>query len=307
MTIPSRRHFLGTAAAAALAGCCTMTAPRKTGAIDAHVHVWTRDTDRYPLKPGAKKADVMKPPSFTPDELMAHARPQGVDRVVLIQMSFYGHDNTYMLDTIAAAPKTYVGVALVDETAADLPAHLKALRARGVRGIRITPGRQSAGPWLESKTMARLWQEATDAGLAICPLINAIALPALHQMCKRFPRTTVVIDHFARIGVYGKVMDSDVDDLCRLEKFPGVHVKTSAFYALGKKQLPYDDLAPMILRLVEIYGPERLMWASDCPFQVNAPHTYAASIDVIRSRVQLLKPADRDWLLRGTAEKVFFA
>ena len=84
-------------------------------------------------------------------------------------------------------------------------------------------------------------------------------------------------------------------------------MKTSAYYALGKKQLPYDDLAPMILRLVEIYGPERLMWASDCPFQVNAPHTYAASIDVIRSRVQLLKPADRDWLLRGTAEKVFFA
>ena len=78
MTTSSRRHFLGTAAAAALAGCCTMTAQRKTGAIDAHVHVWTRDTDRYPLKPGAKKADVMKPPSFTPAELMAPARPQGV-------------------------------------------------------------------------------------------------------------------------------------------------------------------------------------------------------------------------------------
>ena len=129
-----------------------MTAPRKTGAIDAHVHVWTRDTDRYPLKPGAKKADVMKPPSFTPDELMAHASPQGVDRVVLIQMSFYGHDNTYMLDTIAAAPKTYVGVALVDETAADLPAHLKALRARGVRGASCVA---SAAAAAHARTHAR--------------------------------------------------------------------------------------------------------------------------------------------------------
>lgn len=306
MIATNRRQFLG-ATVATLAGCRTLTGPRKPGAIDAHVHVWTPDTDRYPLKEGADKAAVMKPPSFTPSELMAHARPQGVDRVVLIQMSFYGNDNRYMIDTIATAPDTYVGVALVDENAADLSTQLKALRGRGVRGIRITPGKRSVEPWMESKPMVRLWKEATNAGLAICPLINAIGLPVLHKMCKRFTNTTVVIDHFARIGVYGKMSDSDVANLCLLAEFERVHVKTSAFYALGKKQPPYDDLAPMILRLVEMYGPERLMWASDCPFQVNEPHTYKASIDVIRSRVQLLKPADRDWILRGTAERVFFS
>jgi len=59
--------------------------------IDAHVHVWTPDTARYPLAGGYKKED-MKPASFTPEELFKHCKPAGVDRINLIQMSFYGFD-----------------------------------------------------------------------------------------------------------------------------------------------------------------------------------------------------------------------
>ena len=74
------------------------------GYIDAHVHVWTPDVKKYPLAPGYKPAD-MKPPSFTPEELFSHARPCGVSRIVLIQMSFYKYDNSYMLE----AMKPYFG------------------------------------------------------------------------------------------------------------------------------------------------------------------------------------------------------
>ena len=59
--------------------------------IDAHVHVWTPDTGHYPLAEGFKKTD-MKPASFTPEELFKHTKPAGVDRINLIQMSYYGFD-----------------------------------------------------------------------------------------------------------------------------------------------------------------------------------------------------------------------
>jgi predicted TIM-barrel fold metal-dependent hydrolase len=62
------------------------------GYIDAHVHVWTPDTAHYPLAKGFDKTD-MKPASFTPEELFKHTKPAGVDRVNLIQMSYYGFDN----------------------------------------------------------------------------------------------------------------------------------------------------------------------------------------------------------------------
>src|SRR4051794_14560857 len=87
----NRRRFLaGTGAALGaqwLPGCASLEGSTH-GSIDAHVHVWTPDTAKYPLAEGFSSKD-MKPSSFTPEELFAHCKPRGVDRVVLIQMSFY--------------------------------------------------------------------------------------------------------------------------------------------------------------------------------------------------------------------------
>ena len=113
----------------------------KTGWIDAHVHVWTPDVKRYPLLAG-RRTDEMKPASFTPEQLFEHARPCGVSRVVLIQMSFYGFDNSYMLDTIERYPGVFAGVAVIDEQASEPAAEMRRLAKRGVRGFRIHPGQR---------------------------------------------------------------------------------------------------------------------------------------------------------------------
>jgi predicted TIM-barrel fold metal-dependent hydrolase len=126
-------------------------------------------------------------------------------------------------------------------------------------------------------------------------------------MCTRFGDTPVVIDHFARIGVNGEIRDADVAALCSLAKHKHTTVKLSAFYALGKKASPYLDLVPMIRRVLDAFGVDRSMWASDSPYQIGGGHTYAASIELVRDRLDDLSEGDRQWLLRKTAEKVFFA
>ena len=63
----------------------------------------------------------------------------------------------------------------------------------------------------------------------------------------------------------------------------------------------------MVRRLRDTFGAPRLMWASDCPFQVQEGHTYEASIALIRDRLDFLTAEDKRWMLRKTAEKVFFA
>ena len=74
----------------------------------------------------------------------------------------------------------------------------------------------------------------------------------------------------------------------------------------GRKQPPYTDLLPTIKRLIDAYGARRLMWASDSPFQVEAPHTYEASVALIRDRLTGISAEDRQWLLKKTAESVFY-
>ncbi len=304
----SRRGFLratSLTAAGLVAGFPEASFAKEGDAIDAHVHVWTPDVKRYPLHRNYTVAD-MNPPSFTPEQLFTHTKPNGVQRIVLIQMSYYQFDNCYMLDVIKRFPGVFSGVAIVDEDADDVGDHMVDLASRGVRGFRIYPGKETLEDWLGSPGMAEMWRVGAEKGLAMCPLINPEALPAIGKMCERFPETRVVIDHFARIGMDGILHEEQLADLCHLAKFPNTYVKTSAFYALGKKSPPYTDLGPMIRRLRDTFGAERLMWASDCPFQVGPGHNYADSIALIRDGLDFLSPEDRDWILRGTAEKVFF-
>jgi predicted TIM-barrel fold metal-dependent hydrolase len=274
-------------------------------AIDAHSHVWTADTARYPLAPGWRRLN-MAPASFTPDELLKHARPAGVDRVVLIQMSFYGHDNSYMLDMIRTQPGMFAGVAVIDQDGRRPDLEMQKLKPLGVRGFRIFAKNQPVENWLASESMHRMWATGAHERLAMCCLIDPAELPALDRMCQNFPETPVVIDHLCRIGAAGPITAADVKSLCDMARHPQVYVKVSAFYALGRKQPPYRDLVPLIRQVHEAYGARRLMWASDCPFQVQGEHTYQASIDLVRSGLDFLSADDREWLLQKTAEAVFF-
>lgn len=274
--------------------------------IDAHSHIWTPDVAHYPLAPGFRVED-MKPPSFTAEQLLAHCRPAGVGRVNLIQMSFYGFDNAYMLDMIKLYPDRFVGTAIVDPLGPDPAGPMRALLAKGVRAFRIAPNYSKLPParWLEPPGYAAMFAAAAASGQALSCLINPDAFPEVDRMCRTFPETTVIVDHLGRIGVNGAIDPADLEALCALAKHPNVLVKVGAFYALGRKTPPYLDLAPLIRAVVRAFGPSRCMWESDCPFQVDKDR-YLDSLSLVRDKLDFLTRDDRDWLLRKTAEKTLF-
>jgi predicted TIM-barrel fold metal-dependent hydrolase len=300
-----RRSFL--ASAAALTGCTMLPSFSKGNWIDAHVHVWTPDVEKYPLARGYAVSD-MRPPSFTPEQLFAHCKPEGVNRIVLIQMSYYQTDNRYMLDMIRTHPGVFSGVAIVDHHADGLAETMRSLVRQGVRGFRISAGKEkNLSDWLGSPGMATLWKTAAGLKVSVCPLINPDTLPLIDKMCEWYPDTSVVIDHFARLGMAGPPKPDEVQSLLHLARHAKTHVKASAFYALGAKKAPYLDMGPLIRQVRDAFGPQRVMWASDCPFQVDHGHNYHNSIALIRDRLDFLSEQDKAWMLRGTAEKVFFS
>jgi predicted TIM-barrel fold metal-dependent hydrolase len=136
-------------------------------------------------------------------------------------------------------------------------------------------------------------------------LIGPDDLPELNRMCTHYPDTPVIIDHLCRIGITGQIDQSQVDALCRMSRHKRIMVKVGAFYALGLKKPPYDDLIPMIRQVVEAFGPQRCMWETDCPFQV-VHGTYEASPALIRDRCDFLSRSDKEQILCKTAEAFFF-
>ncbi len=309
--LPNRREAL--AAGATVAALSAVVSPalaqeRDLPWIDAHSHIWTPDTDRFPLVAGQTKKDL-EPPSFTDDELMAVARPEGAGRVVLIQHSIYHlFDNSYLIDAVKRHPKRFRIVGMVDDHQPGAGAAMKKLLPLCVTGFRITPfiRQQELDKWLDTPGMQEMWKTGAETRQAMCCLINASDLPRVDKMCAAFPETPVVIDHFARIGVDGQMRDSEIQDLIRLSRHKHTAVKISAYYALGNKKPPHEELIPMIQKLFDAFGPHRLMWASDSPYQLQGVNNYQASISLVRERLKFLSNDDRQWLLRKTAEKFFF-
>ncbi|MCZ2343010.1 MAG: amidohydrolase family protein [Bacteroidales bacterium] len=316
--LPTRRAALA-AGAVTLGAAMTQITPIPTAPahaaeaslpwIDAHSHIWPAETDRYPLAPGLTKKDLA-PASFTDEELMKLARPEGVGRVVLIQHSIYHlWDNSYLTDAVKRHPKLFRIQGMVDDHAPQPGAAMRKLLPQGVTGFRITPfvrKPEEQPKWLETPGMVEMWQTGAKTRQAMCLLINPSDLPATDAMCARHPDTPVVIDHFARIGAEGVIRDADVQALCKLARHKHTFVKLSAFYALGQKKPPHEELIPMIRRLLEAFGPKRLMWASDSPYQIMGVNTYKDSIALIRDRLDGISAEDRAWLLAKTAESVYF-
>jgi predicted TIM-barrel fold metal-dependent hydrolase len=243
-------------------------------------------------------------PQFLAADVAPDARRNGVSRIVLVQMSYYGFDNSYMLDAMRAAPQTFRGIAVIDPGSTDLETKMRQLAASGVRGFRINTVEHKN--WADDTGIHKMFHEAGKKDLAIWPLLNPHSLAQFDRLCGRFPDTPVIIDHIARIGMSGQPLDSDVKALCAIARHPQTRVKLSAFYALGNKRAPHLDLAPLIQRVHEAFGANRLMWGSDCPFQTQT-ETYLDSLSLIRDRLDFHSAQDKDWILRRTAEEFFFA
>jgi len=320
MTTPdtSRRNFLKASASTATAiGLTSSLVPDLTLAedctatneypwIDAHSHIWTRDLENYPLANG-KTLEDLDPPSFTTEELLEVAHKNDVGKVVLIAHNqFYRWDNSYMIDAAKQHPQALRIVGMVDNMAPHPDLAMKKLLSQNVTGFRITPGVYGRDKWLDNPGMHAMWKMAAQTRQNMCCLINPEDLPTIDKWCRKYADTPVVIDHFARIGIDGTMRKSDIDNLCKLARHRHVTVKISAYYALGKKQPPHTELIPMIERLIAAFGVERLMWASDSPYQLIGENTYSDSINLIGERMESLSTGDREWLLRKTAERVFF-
>ena len=311
----TRRNLIKAGAVSLVAptvGCAGTRPAKQTadGIIDAHAHVWSDNLAKYPLGPWATPA-AMKPATFTDDELLKIVKPHGVDRVVLIQHApLHGYDNSYILDCANARPDAFSVVAMINERTPNLKERLRALRDQGARGIRIGPTKHAdrtlnVDPpnWLQAPGQQLLWQHAAALNIAVCPLLGPDYLPTLDPMCEQFPDTTVVIDHFGHIDM---AKPETVASLTGLARHRNVYVKVSAFYKFGDQKAPYEDVEPMVMKMIDAFGPDRLMWASDLPYQLNNGNNYEDAIGLLKHGLSTLSATERQAILRDTASKLFF-
>jgi L-fuconolactonase len=77
------------------------------------------------------------------------------------------------------------------------------------------------------------------------------------ELAEQFPDMTVILDHLGRAG---EGTPADFANVLKLAKFPRVIMKYSGVNYSSKQKYPYADVKPIVRRIYDAFGPNRLVW-----------------------------------------------
>lgn len=264
-------------------------------AIDSHAHVFSRGLDlaserRYAPTYDAPLGDYL-------GQLQAHGFSHGV----LVQPSFLGTDNRYLLSALQSVPGQLRGVVMLDR---DVEREALDDMARlGVRGVRLNLMGQAL-PDLTDPEWRPLFERIGEQGWHLELHRQVADIPTLVRALEPYG-LDIVIDHFGRPDARLGLGQSGFAELLTLGGKGRVWVKVSGVYRLAGTPEQNLAFAHQALGALEAhYGAERLMWGSDWP---HTQHEVTVSFGSVVEQFEALGcSADlRRALLVETARDLF--
>jgi L-fucono-1,5-lactonase len=275
--------------------------------VDAHHHLWDPARRAYDWMTGPFAALARR---YDADDLGAVAEPLGVTATVAVQAAA-SEEETAELLAIAAEPGSLVAavVGWVDLTAPDAGERIARLRAgpggERLAGIRHLVQDEPDPEWLDRADARRGLAAVAAAGLAYDLLLRPVHLPAAHRLAADLPELRLVVDHGAKPEIAAGAWEPWSSELAALAAFEGLHCKLSGLVT----EAPWDawrtaGIERYAARLLEAFGPGRLMFGSDWPVCTLAA-SYAEVLELARSAVGSLSGAERDAVLRANARRFY--
>jgi predicted TIM-barrel fold metal-dependent hydrolase len=226
------------------------------GACDCHVHVF--DPSHFPYA----SERVYTPPQASVADLRDLQAALHFDRVVIVQPSVYGTDNSCTLDAVRQLGARARGVAVIDQSTS--AAALDAMASAGVRGVRLnfeTAG--ETNPDAIRRGLAAVADQVRSRGWHVQLNTSLPVIAALHGdfAALAFP---LVLDHFARAKAALGPSQPGFDALLDLVKSGRAYVKISAAYRTSQKAPDFPDTLALAQALVAA-NPDRVVWGSNWP------------------------------------------
>ncbi|SDT51055.1 amidohydrolase family protein [Bradyrhizobium canariense] len=223
------------------------------GSTDCHFHI-NGPYDRYPLSPGRSYS----PPEATVPDYQAMARTIGIDRMVIVQPSTFGTDNSCTLDAVELLGRANSRAVVVIDDSVD-ERTLAQMHERGARGVRFNAVSGNGTPLAQLETLAA---KVAPLRWHIQFYTHGDQIADLAPMIRKLP-VTVVLDHMAGVQSDRGVNSPEFQAAVGLMQSGQAYVKISG-YRSSVKGYPYDDVTPMARGYIEA-APDRCVWGTDWP------------------------------------------
>lgn len=255
--------------------------------LDAQIHTcmtdhptrpWDRDFRREKMQTGGAQLLVHAGQVAGPETILIAMAEVGVDGALLVPVGQYGLNNDFELDAACRFPRSFGVVGLVDHREGGLLDRLREEMRRGLVGVRLLAMRYAEG--YERREFDNILRVCSELRLPVTLMVVHSVLPHLRRLITENPDVTFVADHLG-VGMAPPLLGSaysgepweNLDAVCELASHPNLCVKLSGAPALSREDFPFKDIHDPVLKLIEAYGPDRMMWGSDYT-RTNALYSY---------------------------------
>jgi L-fuconolactonase len=274
--------------------------------VDAHHHFWDPAAADYPWLTD-ELAAIRR--AFGPADLEPVLRANGVDATVLVQTRSSLEETVEFLAVADAAPfvRGVVGwVDLTDPGIADTIADLRELSGGAhLAGIRHQAHDEPDPDWLVRDDVVRGIAAVGRDGLVYDLLVRSRELPAALALARRLPDVRFVIDHIAKPPIFSGELEPWASHIAPFRELANVACKVSGMVteADWSTWTPVD-LQPYVDHVLEVFGPNRLLFGSDWPVCLLAA-PYDQVLHATRATLASLGDNDLAKVLGGTAARVY--
>ncbi|MBV9544474.1 MAG: amidohydrolase family protein [Chloroflexi bacterium] len=239
-----------------------------TSVVDSHVHLWDPRRFRMAWLDGNELLD--KP--YGPAEYAEHTRNVAVEAFVYLEVDVapnYGllearwaveraKQDARLRGIVAHAPVDY---------GEQVRAYLDELVTCGplIKGVRRLIQSEPDPRFAAQPRFVKGVQILADYGLSFDACLRHTQLPAVIELARQCPRTSIIVDHLAKPAIGDKVLDPWRSHMRELAGFPNVVCKVSGAITEARPDWTVDDLRPYIEHVIEVFGPERVLFGGDWP------------------------------------------
>jgi len=274
--------------------------------IDSHLHAIASDTVKYPKNPiGGHQSEWSQKRPVDAEGVIKALDGAGIAKAVVVQAStVYGHDNSYVVDTVRAYPERLVGVYSIDALTPDAVTQIDHWEAQGLHGFRLfTTGTTMPGQsdWLGHNDSYPAWAHAEKKRIPVCLQMTMQGLSTLRTLLEHFPKARVLLDHCARPELDDGAPYKAAQALFDMAQFEGVHLKLTNRTLAAAAQGQSNPKA-FLEKLVSTFGAERIAWGSNFPAaEGSLSELLATARDVLSS----LPKQQQAMIFGGTVERLY--